>query len=83
MPVGITVEFAGGNPTDANIRIPALPDGRFLAPSQPDFGGELGDVFVILKICPKLDPSPGFFSYNFTNYGDGWSDMTPRAAPDY
>ena len=82
VPVRITVEFAGGNVTDADI-------GGFaalfplLAPGETDLGGEFGDVFVILKISPKFDLGAGLSFDNFTNYGDGWCDMPPGAAPDY
>ena len=81
MPVGITVEFAGGKLTDADIS--GFFAASFFAPGYTDFGGEFGDIFVIFGVSPKLNLGTRLFFDNFTNYGDGWRDMTPRAAPYY
>lgn len=59
VPVGVAVEFAGGQTTDADIG--GFAATNFLAPSDTDFGGEFGDVFVIFGVGPKFDLGAGFF----------------------
>lgn len=81
MPVGITMEFTSRKLTHANIG--GFATASFFAPCNTDFGSELSDVFVILKVSPKFNPGAGFFFDNLTNYGDGWCDVPPGAAPDY
>ena len=81
MPVGITMEFAGGKLTDADIS--GFFAASFFAPGYTDFGGEFGDIFVIFGVSPKLNLSTRFFFDDFTNYGDGWRNVTPAAPADY
>ncbi len=81
MPVGITVEFAGREFADADVS--GFFAASFFAPGYTDFGGELGDVFVIFGVGPKLNLGTRFFFDDFTNYGDGWRDVTPAAPADY
>ena len=59
MPVGVTVEFAGGEFADADVG--GFFAASFFAPGDTDFGGEFGDVFVIFRISPKLDLGTRFF----------------------
>ena len=75
------MEFAGGDATDADVSGFTLTRG--FAPGNTQLGSELGNVFVIFKIRPKFNFGAGFFANNFTNYGDGWCNVSPRAAPDY
>ena len=81
MPIGVAMEFASRNAPDANVSGFTLPRG--FTPSNTQLGGELGNVFVVFKIRPKFNFSTGFFVNNFTDYGDGWCNVSPRAAPDY
>lgn len=53
MPVGVAVEFAGGELTDANVG--GFFAASFIAPGDANLGGELGDVVVIFGVSPKLD----------------------------
>lgn len=59
LPVGIAMEFTGGQTANANVGGFATTD--FFAPSDTDFGGEFGDVFVIFGVGPKFDLGTGFF----------------------
>ena len=52
MPVGITMEFAGGNPAHSDIS--GFTTASFLAPGDTYLGSELGDVFVIFEVGPKF-----------------------------
>ncbi len=80
-PISIAMKFASRNTTDSDVG--SLLVTGFFAPFNTDFGSETSDVFVILKISPKFDLGTRFLTYNFTNYGDGWCNVTPGAAPDY
>lgn len=81
VPVSIAMEFAGWQTTYANVG--GFATASFFAPSDANFSGEFGDVFVIFGVGPKFDLGAGFFFQDFTNYGDGWCNVSPRAAPDY
>ena len=58
MPVGVTVELAGGDFADTNIG--RLSAASLFAPGDADFSGEFGDVFVVFAISPKLYRGTGF-----------------------
>ena len=81
MPISIAMEFTGGNFAHADVS--GFFATSFLAPSYADLGGKLSDVFVIFGISPKFYLGSRFFFDDFTNYGDGWSDMSPRASAHY
>ena len=74
-PIRIPVELPGWDATDTNVW--SLFMTYFFAPFDTDFGGELGDVLIILKVGPKLDFGTRFQIDYFTNYGDGWRDVSP------
>lgn len=58
-PIGIAMEFAGGNTAHMNKR-PADFFGAILSPRNiTNFGGEFGDVFVIFEVCPKFSLGAG------------------------
>ncbi len=59
LPVGVAMEFAGGQATDANVG--GFTTTGFFAPGDTDFGGEFGDIFVIFGVGPKFDLGAGFF----------------------
>ena len=61
MPICVTVKFASWNTTDTNVGGFQTALFLFVAPGKADFGGELGDVFVILEVSPKFYLGAGFF----------------------
>ncbi len=75
------MEFASWQTTHPNVG--GLFSAGLFAPSYANLGGEPSDVFVIFRIGPKLDAGAGPKLQNLANYGDGWSDMTPRAPAHY
>ena len=81
MPIGITMEFASWDATYSDISGFAWTG--FFTPSNTKLSGEFSDIFVIFEIRPEFNFSAGFFLDYFTNYGDGWCNVSPRAAPDY
>lgn len=80
-PVGVAMELTGRNPADADVS--GLLGASCLTPGNADFSGKLGDVFMVFEIGPKFDLGARSRFYNFTNYGDGWSDVTPGPPADY
>ena len=81
MPVSVAMKLTSQNSSNTNVSSFAL--AGFFAPCYTKLGGEFSDVFVILKICPKFNFGAGFFLDDFPNYGDGWRNVSPRAAPYY
>ena len=74
------MKFAGWDAAHPNIARLAL--AGLFAPRHANLSGKLGDIFVVLKIGPKFYLRTRLLFYYFTDYGDGWSDMSPGSAPD-
>lgn len=58
LPVGVAMEFPGRNATNPDVWGLLMAD--LLAPRDTDLCSELGDVLVILKVCPKINLCAGF-----------------------